>query len=78
MKIRSIQTCIMSSLPYCSFRCSVFKYVISVNFGSFHFSEFQLILEVPLNIYLHHSPDCSHPVFLWIVQVLEQDTFLSF
>ena len=32
MKIRSIQTCIMSSLPGCIFRCSVFRYVISVRF----------------------------------------------
>ena len=27
MKIRSMQTCIMSSLPRCIFRCSVFRYV---------------------------------------------------
>ena len=32
MKIRSMQTCIMSSLPRCIFRCSVFRYVTSDNF----------------------------------------------
>ena len=32
MKIRSMQTCIMSSLPRCIFRCSVFRYVTSVSF----------------------------------------------
>ena len=32
MKIRPIQTCIMSSLPRCMFRCRVFRYVISVSF----------------------------------------------
>ena len=32
MKIRSMQTCIMSSLPRCIFRCSVFRYVTLVSF----------------------------------------------
>ena len=32
MKIRSMQTCIMSSLPRCIFRCSVFRYVTLDNF----------------------------------------------
>ena len=32
MKIRSMQTCIMSSLPHCIFRCSVFRYVTLVSF----------------------------------------------
>ena len=32
MKIRSIQTCIMSSLLRCIFRCSVSRYVILVSF----------------------------------------------
>ena len=32
MKIRPIQTCIMSSLPCYIFRCSVFRYVILVSF----------------------------------------------
>ena len=32
MKIRSMQTCIMSSLPRCIFGCSVFKYVTLVSF----------------------------------------------
>ena len=32
MKIRSIQTYIMSSLPQCIFRCSVFRYVTLVSF----------------------------------------------
>ena len=32
MKIRSVQTCIMSSLPRCIFRCSVFRYVTLVSF----------------------------------------------
>ena len=31
MKIRSMQTCIMSSLPRCIFRCSVFRYVTLVS-----------------------------------------------
>ena len=34
MKIRSMQTCIMSSLPRCIFRCSVFRYVNLDNFFS--------------------------------------------
>ena len=32
MKIRSMQTCIMSSLSRCIFRCSVFRYVTLDNF----------------------------------------------
>ena len=32
MKIRSMQTCIMSSLPRCIFRCSVYRYVTLDNF----------------------------------------------
>ena len=32
MKIRSMQTCIMSSLLRCIFRCSVFRYVTLDNF----------------------------------------------
>ena len=32
MKIRSMQTCIMPSLPRCIFRCSVFRYVTLVSF----------------------------------------------
>ena len=32
MKTRSMQTCIMSSLPRCIFRCSVFRYVTLDNF----------------------------------------------
>ena len=35
MKIRSMQTCIMSSLPRCIFRCSVFRYVTLVSFVFF-------------------------------------------
>ena len=35
MKIRSMQTCIMSSLPHCIFRCSVFRYVTLVSFVFF-------------------------------------------
>ena len=35
MKIRSMQTCIMSSLPRCIFRCSVFRYVTLVSFFLF-------------------------------------------
>ena len=35
MKIRSMQTCIMSSLPCCIFRCSVFRYVTLVSFFLF-------------------------------------------
>ena len=35
MKIRSMQTCIMSSLPRCIFRCSVFRYVTLVSFFFF-------------------------------------------
>ena len=37
MKIRSMQTCIMSSLPRCIFRCSVFRYVTLVSFFSLFF-----------------------------------------
>ena len=37
MKIRSMQTCIMSSLPHCIFRCSVFRYVTLVSFFFFSF-----------------------------------------
>ena len=37
MKIRSMQTCIMSSLPQCIFRCSVFRYVTLVSFFLFFF-----------------------------------------
>ena len=32
MKIRSMQTCIMSSLPRCIFRRSVFRYITLVSF----------------------------------------------
>ena len=32
MKIRSMQTCIMSSLKRCIFRCSVFRYVTLISF----------------------------------------------
>ena len=42
MKIRSMQTCIMSSLPRCIFRCSVFRYVTLVSFFSLFF--FQTLL----------------------------------
>ena len=43
MKIRSMQTCIMSSLPRCIFRCSVFRYVTLVSFF-FVFVFFQNLL----------------------------------
>ena len=43
MKIRSMQTCIMSSLPRCIFRCSVFRYVTLVSF-SFSFFFVQTLL----------------------------------
>ena len=39
MKIRSMQTCIMSSLPRCIFRCSVFRYVTLVSFFSLFFAQ---------------------------------------
>ena len=42
MKIRSMQTCIMSSLPRCIFRCSVFRYVTLISFFFFFF--FQTLL----------------------------------
>ena len=42
MKIRSMQTCIMSSLPRCIFRCSVFRYVTLVSFSFLFF--FQTLL----------------------------------
>ena len=44
MKIRSMQTCIMSSLPRCIFRCSVFRYVTLVSFFFFVFLFFQTLL----------------------------------
>ena len=57
MKIRSMQTCIMSSLPRCIFRCSVFRYVTLVSFFFVFF--FQTLLfncnsfTLVANKYLH-------------------------
>ena len=47
MKIRSMQTCIMSSLPRCIFRCSVFRYVTLVS--CFFFQTCYLIVTLLLS-----------------------------
>ena len=56
MKIRSIQTCIMSSLPRCIFRCSVFRYVTLVSSFfknlSFNCNSFILVANKYLLTYL--------------------------
>ena len=44
MKIRLIQTCIMSSLSHCIFRCSVFRDVILVFFNNLFFNYNSFIL----------------------------------
>ena len=55
MKIRSMQTCIMSSLPRCIFRCSVFRYVTLDNFFQtllFNCNSFTLVANKYLLTYL--------------------------
>ena len=59
MKIRSMQTCIMSSLRRCVFRCSVFRYVTLDNFFKLCYLiviSFTLVANKYLLTYLDH-PD---------------------
>ena len=61
MKIRSMQTCIMSSLPRCIFRCSVFRYVALVSFFFqtllFNCNSFTLVANKYLLTYLLRTLD---------------------
>ena len=76
MKIRSMQTCIMSSLPRCIFRCSVFRYVTLVSFFSLFFvqtllfncNSFTLVANKYLLTYLLSSQygGCSSNYLLFV------------
>ena len=66
MKIRSMQTCIMSSLPRCIFRCSVFRYVTLVSFFFqtllFNCNSFTLVANKYLLTYLLTQLCCTMPM----------------
>ena len=82
MKIRSMQTCIMSSLPRCIFKCSVFRYVTLVSFFFqtllFNCNSFTLVANKYLITYLftyfcnvfYHNKVSSHRSthsYFWVI-----------
>ena len=77
MKIRSMQTCIMSSLPRCIFRCSVFRYVTLVSFFLFFLFKLcylivTLLLWWRINTYLLDSVNLQE--LFTVTKDLQQNT----